>query len=142
MALVPNTAYETFPLPVTLPESPLTRTSSTPAPWFEPGSMYKSEFLVPILGAQTFLLDIVDESAARIRISGILKLDDMIQYDINEDTGEISFSLAEKTQRVLRRFGTRLGSVGYDSERDEAMLKVQPPLPISITLLFQRVFTH
>lgn len=102
-----------------------------------PGSIYRSEVSVPVLGPQSFVLKIIDENTARIWIRGVLKLDDSIRYAV-DDMGRISFMLTDKTKRILRRFGTRLGSVGYDAERDEARLEVQPPLPVSIILSFKR----
>ena len=136
VALIPNAVHDTVPLLLqsTLPviERP---------PLFLPGSTYRTEVSVPVLGTQSFVLNILDDSTARIWIRGVLKLDDSISYAVDEVTGKISFVLTEKTKRVLRRFGTRLGSVGYDSERDEACLEVKPPLPMSITLFFKRVIT-
>ena len=108
---------------------------------FAPGSIYRSEMSVPVLGPQSFVLKILDDTTARIWIRGVLKLDDSIEYTVDEATRKISFVLTDKTKRLLRRFGTRLGSVGYDPDRDEARLEVQPPLPMSITLFFQRVLS-
>lgn len=135
MALVPHTAHDAVPLPPQSPRAAIARPDR-----FVPGALYRTEVLVPVLGPQSFVLKILDDSTARIWIRGVLRLDDSISYRVDEDTGKIFFVLTDKTQRVLRRFGTRLGSVGYDAERDEARLEVKPPLPMSITLLFKRVF--
>lgn len=136
VALVPTRAKSQIFSPAS-PESaqPLFERPSL----FVPGSMYRSEVTVPVLGPQSFMLKILDDSTARILIRGVLKLDDSISYAVDEATGKISFILTEKTKRVLRRFGTKLGSVGYDADRDEAQLVVKPPLPMSITLFFKRV---
>ena len=108
---------------------------------FVPGSIYRSEMSVPVLGPQSFVLKILDDTTARIWIRGVLKLEDSIEYTVDDTTGKIAFVLTDKTKRLLRRFGTRLGSVGYDADRDEAQLEVQPPLPMSITLFFKRVLS-
>lgn len=117
--------------------SPTTSLVPRRAALFVPGSIYRSEVSVPVLGPQSFVLKIIDENTARIWIHGVLKLDDSIRYTVDE-MGKISFVLTDKTKRILRRFGTRLGSVGYDAELDEARLEVQPPLPVSIILSFKR----
>lgn len=106
---------------------------------FIPGSTYRTDVSVPVLGTQSFVLKILDDSSARIWIRGVLKLEDSISYAVDEVSGEITFVLTEKTERVLRRFGTRLGDVGYDAERDEARLEIKSPLPVPITLFFKRV---
>ena len=135
VALVPDRHFDFYPPP---PQSP-SATSRKP-PLFAPGSLYQSKLMVPVLGPQVFALRIMDETTAHIVIGGLLRLDDKIRYTVCDMTGKISFVLTEHTKRVLRRFGTRLGSVGYDSERDEARLEVHPPLPFSLTLQFERVF--
>mmetsp|Transcript_17445 Transcript_17445/g.33105 ORF Transcript_17445/g.33105 Transcript_17445/m.33105 type:complete len:163 (+) Transcript_17445:234-722(+) len=136
VALISNVVHDPAPLLLQSTGTAIGRPSL-----FGPGSTYRTELSVPVLGTQSFVLKILDDSNARIWIHGVLKLDDSISYAVDEVTGKISFVLTEKTKRVLRRFGTRLGSVGYDAERDEARLEVKPPLPVSITLLFKRVIT-
>lgn len=127
-------AFVAAPVRELMPDKPQVST-------FVHGSVYRSEVSVPVLGRQSFILQILDDNTARIWIRGILKLDDFIRYAVDEVTGKISFALTEKTKRVLQRFGTRLGNVGYDSERDEAWLEVKPPLPMSINLPFRRVLS-
>ena len=107
---------------------------------FSPGSIYHTERCIPVLGRQIFRLTITGTNTARLLIRGVLNVDDdNIQYKVDKNSGEIRFELSDQTRRILKRFRTSLGRVGYDSVRDVATLEVKPPLPAKITLLFTRL---
>lgn len=119
---------------VATPQTPRCNPSTS----LSPGSVYQSEVVLPILGAQTFLLKIVNSQTAHIIIRGVLRLDDLVEYTTCHESGKINFNLSTKTKRILKRFRTSLGHVAYDEGKDEATLEVRPPLPMPITLLFKR----
>mmetsp|Transcript_39118 Transcript_39118/g.66678 ORF Transcript_39118/g.66678 Transcript_39118/m.66678 type:complete len:189 (+) Transcript_39118:143-709(+) len=100
-------------------------------------ALYELEAQIPVIGKQVFQLKILSEGMASLVIEGLLELRDIIRYEVDGD-GEFAFVLSESTNRILRKFRTRLVKVRYCSETDTPSVIVRPPLPTNIKLTLRR----
>ena len=82
-------------------------------------------------------LSIISAHTARLQLSGRLELDEPVEYAVHP-SGELNFSLTERTLRLLRRFRTSMESAGYEPDTDQAWVVVWPPLPLSIRIRLDR----
>mmetsp|Transcript_11677 Transcript_11677/g.28437 ORF Transcript_11677/g.28437 Transcript_11677/m.28437 type:complete len:158 (+) Transcript_11677:3-476(+) len=104
-----------------------------------PGATYESTLALPVIGRQTLELNIVDDTCARVRLSGALTLDEPLQWGVSRETGELFFVLSERTKRLLRRLGVTLREAYYAAPSDEAVVVVSPPLIPSIRIQLSRL---
>jgi hypothetical protein len=100
--------------------------------------VYSHTARFPVIGHQSIALAIESRRDARLVMHGRLNLDEPVQYDLDEN-GDFSFELTEPTLKILRRFRTKLGKVGYDGDVDNAWVDVWPPVPLSIRIQLKRV---
>lgn len=100
-------------------------------------ALYTLEANIPVIGKQRFQLRIRAQGMAELVIDGLLKLNDVIFYEVDPD-GEFTFELSEATKKVLKKFRTNLVRVRYDRETDTPTVIVRPPLPTNIKLKLER----
>ena len=92
---------------------------------------------LPVVGQQTVELSIISRTLARLQLRGRLNIDQTVEYTMDQ-SGQLSFHLTEATQRLLRRFRTRLAEAGYDAKTDTSWVVVFPPLPFSVNIRLNR----
>lgn len=102
------------------------------------GAQYHLQKKIPVLGNQTFQLRILQENLAELIINGVLEVKDIVHYTVDED-GELSFTLSEKTNMILKRFRTKLLAATYCPKTDRSSIIVQPPLPMKLSLHLKRL---
>jgi hypothetical protein len=102
------------------------------------GASYNLKTKIPVIGIQTFQLRILSEDIAELVINGVLGIKDTIHYKVDQQSGELSFSLSERTKMVLKRFRTKLLKVTYCPQKDMPSIIVRPPLPMNLTLHLNR----
>ena len=117
------------------------RTTSKETKNFGPsvGAQYNLQKKIPVLGKQTFQLKILQENIAELLIDGVLEVKDVIHYTVDERSGELSFTLSEKTNMILKRFRTKLLAATYCPKTDRSSIIVQPPLPMKLSLHLKRL---
>jgi len=103
------------------------------------GALYSLTLPIPILGKQNFELNILDKGRAVLKVIGVLKINDTINFDIDPTSGRLQFALSDETQRTLKQFRTRLLRATYDGASDTPIIHVKPPLPMRIRLVLNRV---
>lgn len=103
------------------------------------GAQYHLQKKIPVLGKQTFQLKILQENIAELLIDGVLEVKDVIHYTVDERSGELSFTLSEKTNMILKRFRTKLLAATYCPKTDRSSIIVQPPLPMKLSLHLKRL---
>lgn len=103
-----------------------------------PGSVYQSALILPVIGKQIFQLNIFERKRAQLTISGVMSVDAIVDYDVCEDSGNVSFDLPENVVAMLRRFRTKLVEAYYEPSSDLVRIKVRPPLPKNINLKLSR----
>jgi hypothetical protein len=102
------------------------------------GAVYKAVLKMPLIGRQTFMLEILrrrcavdrtgcERGLARITLVGAMNLSEPVEFTIGED-GSIDLDLNEATVALLRRMRTRIRSCTYSQEEDRNVLVVAPPL--------------
>lgn len=101
-------------------------------------AFYELNIRIPVIGRQIFQLRILSENVAELIIDGMLQVKDVISYRMDQQSGDLSFILSDETERILRKFRTRLGKATYCSETDTPSIVVSPPLPASINLKLER----
>ena len=104
-----------------------------------PGSSYGLSVRIPFLGKQTFRLNVDDETSARLSIAGAMSVDATIDYNISPNSGNVSFSLPDSVQAMMKKFRTKLLEARYLPDSDSVLIKVLPPLPRHISLKLNRV---
>ncbi len=105
-------------------------------------AFYELSIRIPVIGKQIFQLRILNENVAELIIDGMLQVNDVISYRVDQQSGDLSFKLSEETQGILRKFRTRLGKASYCSETDTPSIVVSPPLPTNINLKLERKHDH
>mmetsp|Transcript_8287 Transcript_8287/g.17687 ORF Transcript_8287/g.17687 Transcript_8287/m.17687 type:complete len:194 (+) Transcript_8287:148-729(+) len=105
-------------------------------------AIYELEIYIPVIGRQRFLLEIIRQGLAKLSINGILQLNELIYYDIDQGSGTFAFDLSEMTKQILRKFRTSLVMVKYCQESDSPVVVVRPPLPTNIELRLKRRTVH
>jgi hypothetical protein len=103
------------------------------------GAMYESKLRFPVLGTQSFSLQIHSRTHAHLKVDGKLKFNEPVQYSFNQNDGKLTFALSEQLKLQLRRYFTSLQEVGYDFKTDTPYVKVLPPLPAAIKIFLKRV---
>lgn len=103
------------------------------------GAVYESKLRFPVLGTQSFSLQIHSRTQAHLTVDGKLKFNEPVIYSFNQNDGKLTFALSEQLKLKLRRFYTSLQEVGYDSKTDTPYVKVLPPLPTAIKIFLKRV---
>merc|ERR1712232_696234 len=93
-----------------------------------PGSVYQS----------ALKLNIFERKRAQLTISGVMSVDAIVDYDVCEDSGNVSFELPDNVVAMLRRFRTKLVEAYYEPSSDLVRIKVRPPLPKNINLKLSR----
>ena len=101
-------------------------------------SVYELDVRIPVIGKQHFHLKILSENVAELVIDGILKVNDIISYQIDRRTGGLSFALSEETKRIMRKFRTTIVRATYCGRSDTPSIVVSPPLPKNIKLRLKR----
>jgi hypothetical protein len=89
------------------------------------GARYYRSVSFPVLGRQAFQIHVLSDATARLQITGMLAIDEIIPYS-TDLAGRLSFTLSEKTKEILRKFKTKLLEAGYDPRTDEPYFKVAP----------------
>ena len=102
------------------------------------GSDYFLETKIPVIGVQTFRLRILDHNLAELTIEGLIEVRDKIPYQVDQQSGELSFTLSESTKLILKRFRTKLLKASYCPMKDRPSILVRPPLPMPIHLHLAR----
>ena len=102
------------------------------------GAFYRCVTKLPVLGFQRFDLNILENSTAALRISGVMNIDDVFKYSIDNETGCIEFCLSKKIERVLRKFRTSIISTTYDISQDSPTIVVKPPIPKVLKIELKR----
>ena len=103
-----------------------------------PGSVYQSALRLPVIGKQIFQLNIFERKRAQLTITGVMSVDAIVDYDVCEDSGNVSFDLPDNVVAMLRRFRTKLVEAYYEPSSDLVRIKVRPPLPKNINLKLSR----
>ena len=106
------------------------------------GAVYCCVTNLPVLGLQRFDLNILENSTAALRISGVMNVDGVFKYSIDKETGCIEFCLSKKIERVLRKFRTSIISTTYDIFHDSPTIVVKPPIPAVLKLELKRQFNN
>ena len=101
-------------------------------------SCYELNIKIPVIGRQKFRLVILSKTEAQLIIEGVLFINDVVTYKINERTGELSFQLSNESERVLRKFRTTIVAASYCGKDDIPSIVVRPPLPRNINLQLKR----
>ncbi len=105
-------------------------------------AIYELEINIPVIGKQRFLLEIIHQGLAKLTIEGILQLNDLIYYEIDQGNGDFAFNLSKMTKQILTKFRTSLIKVKYCQESDSPVVVVRPPLPTDIELRLKRQTVH
>lgn len=135
---LPKTAFipSKLELPHSLPGTDEdTATTTSPPPT---GAVYEKTLPIPVIGTQTFRLHILSHRRAHLQIQGVLRVDDIVDYDVRPSDGSFSLDLPEGVQKVMRRFRTKLVEFGYDRSTDLPFFVVRPPLPTKIRIHLER----
>jgi len=104
------------------------------------GAVYMRQIHLPVIGEQNISLAIISSTRAQLFLSGRLKLDEPIEYSIDQSNGDLSFEINDRTKKLLRRFRTSLTGAGYNPVTDTARVTVCPPLPVSVRIQLERTF--
>ena len=102
------------------------------------GAEYYRQLKFPVLGLQAFRIHILSETRARLQITGMLGIDEIIPYS-TDLTGRLYFSLSEKTKQILKRFKTKLLEAGYDPHTDTPYVKVAPYVLPAVKISMNRL---
>ena len=102
------------------------------------GARYNLTTKIPVIGVQTFQLRILREDVAELMINGVLRIKDTIHYKVDQQSGELSFDLSERTNMILKKFRTKLLKATYCPKRDRPSIIVRPPLPMNLSLHLKR----
>jgi hypothetical protein len=118
-----------------------------PRPWAEEwkqssgppaGAVYRAVLKMPLIGQQTFMLEILrrrcavdstgcERGLAQITLAGAMNLSEPAEFTVGED-GRIDLDFNDATKALLRRMRTRIRSCTYCQEEDRSVLVVAPPL--------------
>lgn len=112
------------------------------------GAVYKAVLNMPLIGHQTFMLEILrrqcavdstgcERGLAQITLAGAMNLSEPAEFTIGED-GRIDLELNDATIALLRRMRTRIRSCTYCQEEDRSVLVVAPPLVPAIHVRMAR----
>ena len=85
------------------------------------GQSYATRLKIPLLGAQTVSLSVLNETHARVRLRGLLSTEGLVSYTHAPGRG-FDFELDEALQAVVRKYGCSLSHADFDFARDEARL--------------------
>ena len=131
---VVDTATTTSPRGLDPNDAPVNAVSG-----FVPQSVYTCSRKLPLVGRQSFRLEILDDTTATFVVSGAISLQDTLPYTLCPTTGRLTLYPQSKTSRILKSFGLRMGQAQYDVPSDVASLQVVSKwgLP-SVQLQFHR----
>ncbi|KAL3928221.1 MAG: hypothetical protein SGPRY_002484 [Prymnesium sp.] len=103
------------------------------------GATYSRTVQLPVIGEQSISLTILTPAKALLHMRGRLNLnDEPVEYTVDPSSGQLSFTLSQRTRSILRQFRTSLVAAGYDPQNDVASVTIWPPLPVSIPIRLQR----
>lgn len=71
-------------------------------PQAEVGAAYTLSIWLPVVGRHEFFLKVVSSEAAHMRVSGLIKINDTIPFDVADCDGNCNFQLSKETIRTLR----------------------------------------
>jgi hypothetical protein len=106
------------------------------------GAVYVGHSNVPVFGRQSFILQTVTRTRAKIALVGPMKLDEELFYREEADCNDVCryhVELNEATQKFLKRFRTRISSTTYHVDGDYALLHVKPAIFPTISVRLDRL---
>ena len=82
---------------------------------------YATQIRIPLLGAQTVSLNVLNQTHARVRLHGLLSTEGLVSYTHTPGHG-FDFELDDELQAVVRKYGCSLSHADFDFVKDEARL--------------------
>jgi hypothetical protein len=82
------------------------------------GRMYANTFRIPVLGTQSIQMQVLNESHARITISGIIHSSGIVEF--HGDDGVLSFVVKEPLASLMKRYRCSVTHPVFDPVEDEA----------------------
>jgi hypothetical protein len=104
------------------------------------GAIYQKVLQIPVLGRQCFRLSILGNGRAHLQVSGMMQIDETLDYQVRQCDGSFSLLLSDRIHKVLRRFRTKMVDFGYDEVKDLPYVIVSPPLPTNIHFHLEREY--
>ena len=93
---------------------------------FRPHAVYTCHMKLPLVGTQSFRLQLINDRTAHFTIVGaVIRLQDSLGYTLNRTTGTLTLTAQPATVRCLTRFGLTLHSAVYLPASDAATLCVR-----------------
>jgi hypothetical protein len=103
------------------------------------GQSYATRLRLPLLGSQTVRLSVLNETHARVRLSGLLRTEGLVAYSHTPGRG-FAFELDDALSAVVSKYGCSLSHADFDFARDEAHLTLHiRPLFLRKQLRLKRV---
>lgn len=94
---------------------------AAPALCLPVGQSYATRIDIPLLGAQTVSLSVLNETHARVSLRGLLSTEGFVSYTHTPVHG-FDFKLDDALQTVVRKYGCSLSHADFDFATDEARL--------------------
>jgi hypothetical protein len=104
------------------------------------GAIYQKVLQIPVLGRQCFRLSILGNGRVHLQVSGMMQIDETLDYQVRQCDGSFSLLLSDRIHKVLRRFRTKMVDFGYDEVLDLPYVIVSPPLPTHIHFHLEREY--
>jgi hypothetical protein len=87
------------------------------------GAQYGSHISIPFIGQQHIQLDIVTKKLARINLSGIISMEENLNYHMTKDN-KLEFSMSGSLEKVLNKYFVKIHTAEYDPKSDTASICV------------------
>lgn len=87
------------------------------------GKSYMDTFSIPVVGSQSVKMEVLNNTHAKITLSGIIKSSGIVEFSV-EEYEKLTFIVRDPLLKLMNRFRCSVSEPVFDNKKDEARLKL------------------